>query len=602
MDKADFIDKAISIFGDIYDYSRLPDNFKLISTIEIVCPEHGLYTKRANNHLYKKQGCPECALKNRSVPKFDTSKFVEKLREYYNSDKYSLDKVDYKGIDEDIIITCKEHGDFKVKARYALYKHTGCPECLAYIDSKESFLKKASDIYGDYYDYSKVIFNKSTDKVEIVCPRHGSFYVAPVSHISQNSGCPKCGHGTLTVEEFIDKARTRFGDFYDYSRVRFQKNSDIVEIICPEHGVFKQRADQHLKSLKKPCPECRRILTEITDFINKANDIHGLKYDYSKADFKNMSTPVKVICPEHGPFYPTPNNHISKHSGCPKCASKYNIAETGLKDYIKSLGFAIIENDRKILDGLELDCYIPDKRVAVEFDGLFWHAADKKPKNYHLDKTEACSKLGIRLIHVFEDEWTFKKPIVKARLRTILGLTPYKVQARKCKVKEITTAEAKAFIEKYHIQGNYNASIKLGLYYRERLVAVMTFTKSRFNKKYSWELLRYCTLANFSIVGGAGKLLSYFRKQYTGSIITYADRRWSDGNLYRKLGFRELSPSSPAYWYFNGKKRYSRTMFQKHLLAKRLPKFNPDKSERENMLENGYDMIYDCGNFVFEME
>lgn len=604
MQKSDFICKAESIFGKLYDYFKLPENFKASEPLEIICSKHGSFMKSPGNHLYKKQGCPVCSAKNKSTPNYTSIEFIEKLKTAYIDSNYSFDKVDYKGIDNNIIITCPEHGDFTVKARYALHKHTRCPKCSDSIKSKENFIKKAVEIHGNKYDYSKVIFTKATDKVEVICPKHGSFWVAPVTHISSKSGCPKCGHGTFTVDEFIAKATEKFNGFYDYSRVKFEKNSDTVEIICPKHGSFWQKACLHLKSLKNPCPECRKILTEKTDFIDLANSIHGLKYDYSEADFINMSTPVKVICPKHGAFYPIPNNHISKHSGCPKCATAYNHSENELKDYIKSLGFNIIENDRTTLrDGknfYELDCFIPEKNIAVEFDGLFWHSADKKDKNYHLDKTEACNRKGIRLIHIFEDEWIFKKKIVKFRLKTILGKVDYKIQARKCTVKEISSKKANKFIEKYHIQGKYNGSIRLGLFYRSKLAAVMTFGKSRFNKKYDWELLRYCTISNFSIIGGAGKLFAYFKKNYNGSIVTYADRRWSDGTLYRKLGFTELKPSTPAYWYFKGKKRFSRTSFQKHLLENKLESFDPNKSEMENMKNDGYSIIYDCGNFVFE--
>ena len=168
--------------------------------------------------------------------------------------------------------------------------------------------------------------------------------------------------------------------------------------------------------------------------------------------------------------------------------------------------------------------------------------------------------------------------------------------------KPINKSVSNDFLEKYHIQGTCNASVKLGLFYKNRLCAVMTFGKSRFNKNYDWELIRYCTLSNFNVIGGAGKLLSYFRKKYIGSIISYADRRWSDGNLYRRLNFKELVPSPPSYWYFLGKKRYSRTLFQKHLLSSKLKIFDENKTEKENMKKNGYLTIYDCGNFVFTKE
>lgn len=129
----------------------------------------------------------------------------------------------------------------------------------------------------------------------------------------------------------------------------------------------------------------------------------------------------------------------------------------------------------------------------------------------------------------------------------------------------------------------------------------MTFGKPRFTRKYDWELHRYCTLSNFNIIGGAGKLLSYFRKNYQGSIISYADKRWSDGNLYRQLGFKELNDSEPEYYYTKGNLRFNRMEFQKHKLKNKLKVFNTELSEKENMIMNGYHITYGCGNKVFEM-
>lgn len=129
----------------------------------------------------------------------------------------------------------------------------------------------------------------------------------------------------------------------------------------------------------------------------------------------------------------------------------------------------------------------------------------------------------------------------------------------------------------------------------------MTFGKPRFTRKYDWELHRYCTLSNFNIIGGAGKLLSYFRKNYQGSIISYADKRWSDGNLYRQLGFKELNDSEPEYYYTKGNLRFNRMEFQKHKLKNKLKVFNTELSEKENMIMNGYHITYGRGNKVFEM-
>lgn len=249
-------------------------------------------------------------------------------------------------------------------------------------------------------------------------------------------------------------------------------------------------------------------------------------------------------------------------------------------------------------DNEKFDIFIENKSLAIDCNEI----NKSSNRSFYLNKTNACEAKGIQLIHIFENEWKDKQFIVKSRLKHILGVVKNKIFARKCTVKEISNILANKFINKYHLQGRYNASVCLGLFYKTHLVAVMTFAKPRFNKNYNWELLRYVTVANFNIVGGASKLLAYFRKNYLGSIISYADRRWSNGNLYRKLGFEELSPSTPSYFYTKGSEVISRFGAQKHKLRKLLKNFDESKTEKENMLANGYNRIYDCGNRVFVLK
>ena len=298
------------------------------------------------------------------------------------------------------------------------------------------------------------------------------------------------------------------------------------------------------------------------------------------------------------------NNSKNLNRACPKCFPYFrSILESEVATFVSSL-IQCNTHDRILLKDYpnpELDIYIPSKKLAIEFNGLYWHSESQgKDKRYHLDKTLACNEQGVRLVHIFEDEWRDKQQIVKNRLKHLLGFTPYKIFARKCEVRNVPNALATKFLNKYHIQGAVNASVNLGLFYKNRLVALMAFSKPRFNKKYDYELLRYCTIGNFTIIGGADKLFAHFKRSYDFSkVVSYADRRWSDGNLYRKLNFVEESTSAPAYYYTTGEERFNRVKFQKHKLANILELFDPALSEFENMLANGYCRVWDCGNFVF---
>ena len=265
----------------------------------------------------------------------------------------------------------------------------------------------------------------------------------------------------------------------------------------------------------------------------------------------------------------------------------------------------------------ELDILIPNK-FAIEFNGLMFHSHGiskysmfnnpEENKFRHLIKTQLCESLGIQLFQIFENEWLDynKKNIWKSMLNNKLGKND-RLMARKCQLKKIEDFTIISdFLIRNHIQGVINSSINYGLFYNNQLVAVMTFGKSRFNKTYQYELLRFCSEQNISISGGASKLLKAFERDYLPkSLISYANRRWSTGNLYKTIGFDLLQISPPNYFYFKDnikdkdKVLESRNKFQKHKLKNILEIYDETLTETQNMFNNNYRKIYDCGNMVF---
>lgn len=216
---------------------------------------------------------------------------------------------------------------------------------------------------------------------------------------------------------------------------------------------------------------------------------------------------------------------LNRYLHCPKCHPTESKPQKEIFEFIKNFFSDTIMSyfpDKGRKGSKELDIYIPSKNIGIEFNGEYWH---KNNKNYHLEKTKYFAKRGIRVIHIFGYQWINKQEIIKEKLKAILGVEQEKVYARKCIVKEISVKEKNEFLNKYHIQGEDKSVLKFGLFYNDELVAVMTFGYPRFNNEYDWELIRYATSKH--IIGGAGKLLAYFRNHYTGSIITYADRCWS---------------------------------------------------------------------------
>ena len=293
---------------------------------------------------------------------------------------------------------------------------------------------------------------------------------------------------------------------------------------------------------------------------------------------------------------------------CPQCAPTGTQHEVELKDFLHSHGLEYKFRNRSLLgNGLEIDLFIPSKNVGIEIDGLFYYHELKVGDKYHLDKTIAAEKNGIRLIHIFGDELYRKERVVYSRLKHILGLVKRSVYARKCTVKQISNTLKSKFLNKYHIQGDGKGSIHLGLFKGSRLLAVMDFGKQRpgigKTSDDCMELIRFATVANFNIVGGAGKMLKHFqRMNITNKLVSYADRRWSNGDVYEKLGFKLVSKSAPNYWYTkNFTERLHRIGFQRAQLEKKLENYDPNLSERDNMLNNKFYRVYDCGTLRYEL-
>lgn len=269
--------------------------------------------------------------------------------------------------------------------------------------------------------------------------------------------------------------------------------------------------------------------------------------------------------------------------------------EKEIKDFIKSIiADKVIINTRLILNGQELDIYIPSKKLAIEINGNYWHNSNNKTRNYHLNKTIQCENLGIRLIHIFEYEWLLKQEICKSIISSALGIYEQKIYARNCSIQEVDSKVAKQFLNNNHIQGAINSTYRLGLFYNNELVQLICLGKSRF-KANEYELLRMCTKLNTQIIGGFSKLMKY---QPYKNIISYIDRSKFTGNSYFNNNWSFINYTQPSYLYTNGKVIISRIKAQKHKLEKLLGKdnFNSLLSEKENMYNNGFHQLFDCGN------
>lgn len=410
----------------------------------------------------------------------------------------------------------------------------------------------------------------------------------------------------------------------------------------------------------KRCPICSRKAgaskqkkRTTESFAKEVKDLTDGEYEVI-GEYVNANTKVMVRHNTCGHEYGILPRSFIRGNRCPKCAHKgsrkkrnpeipiakilneNNISNLEEKSknrinkikrqvikFVKSNypdenGIFIDSND--IIPGLNeiFDIYVPELELVINIDSLYFNSELYKNDNYHNMLTTVCKDYGLRLIHIFEDEWINNKSLVKDKLRTILYNNSRKIYARKCIVKVISPSEKNEFLNKNHIQGADNSAIKLGLYTNtkyyeeETLVAVMTFCKPRkalgqksSDTVYDYELSRYAGIKRYNVIGGFSKLLKYFEKNYDwSSIITYADKRWSNGNLYIKCGFELLHESNPSYWYVNTNtmnKREYRYVYRKTALSKLFPNiYSDDKTEKEIMKEAGYLRIYDCGTMVFK--
>jgi len=432
----------------------------------------------------------------------------------------------------------------------------------------EDFITKCMSVHGDKFDYTKVIYKNTDTEVEIICPQHGSFFQIPKNHV-KGQQCPLCakierlkGISEKSKLKFIETSNNSHNNKYDYSSAEYTNSNTKILIICPDHGQFLQTPNDH--SSGSGCPKCfiDRHKNQFQNnfkstFEEKARAIHGDKYGYSKVDYVNSFTHVEIICPSHGSFFQIPNDHLNGNN-CPKCCRVgFSQGEKEVFEFVKTLSETVTERDRSILGGKELDIYDPIHRIAIEYNGLYWHSSnnrenDKQCSIQHVEKTSKCNDVGVRLFHIQEDEWLKKSEIWKSVLRNAYQKPERRIFARKCMVREITYQEVITFCEHNHLQGGCVARYRFGLFYMDELVSVMTFSETRFSKDYQYEMIRFCNVLNTSVIGGASKLLAHFRSLYSGSIVSYANCRWSVGNVYSQIGFTLSHISEPCYWYIKG--------------------------------------------------
>jgi len=543
--------------------------------------------------------------------KLTSLEFIQRAKKVHNN-LYVYSNSIYNGMHKKLIIICRKHGKYSQSPANHL-AGKGCPKCknektsIRCKHSSLDFIKKAQKIHGNVYDYSQIVYKLDNQKITIMCKEHGEFTQTPRSHLSGN-GCPKCAGFNLSFKEFVKQASKIHKGKYDYSLAEqnYRGMSQKISIICKIHGIFMQSPGIHLRDTG--CAKCGHTKTtqkktHTTDmFVKRAKLIHNDYYDYSKTVYIQNKKKVIIICPKHGEFEQSPDNHLAGKN-CSHCVGKISKEEMEVVCFLKSLNVEIKTNQRGLISPKELDIVLPEYNIAIEYNGLYWHSSAMKHFNKlaHQAKSRACKNIGYRLIHIFSDDWKFKKEIVKSILRITLQKGKYRFYARKGICKSIDKQQAFKFLDLNHIQGSVISSHYIGLFFNDQLTQVMTFKKTGVNGQFS--LNRFASLLNTQVVGGASKLFKFFCRQFIfTSIITFCDLSTFSGALYTKLGFKKVNEISIDYSYIVNGVRKHKFGFRRKRLETLLSNFDATKSELWNTRNNNIYRIYDCGKIKYEFK
>ena len=528
---------------------KIKDEFDDISydtLISLECEKHGNYTKSVHQILYKNSNCPECTRINKNKKLSDIGKTkIGELNNFYGH-KHSeetlkkLRKPKSEEIKQKISNTVKskecqdrtkqtnkeKYGNENYrnvdKIRKTNIKKFGTPTPAQNEEIKnkirESHKNKSSnqkqETVNKIKETKKQIYGTETynnrEKAEITC-----------------------------IQKYGVKTANQYGSDMFYTTMQ-QKYGDNWKSVVGKLASEGLHRNMTLFEKENDCTAISKIIhTYGQGWLSMKTDL-DLIYNKSNVYVKNSDI-AKII-----DYNESPHNISGK--------------ELQLLEYIKSIyNGKVISNSRNIIKPYELDMYFPDKNIAIEFNGMYWHSALYKAKNYHLDKSKLCQELGIRLIHIYE--WELEEPYwskIKMMLNEAFN-NSNKIYARNCSIKEITNKEAKILNEKVHLQGHRNAQVTYGLFYNNELVQLMSFSKTKYNRNIKndneWEIIRGCPGSNTSVIGGVSKLLKHFIRTHNPKMIfSYCDFNKFSGTSYETVGMKFDGYTGPdKTWIINGK-------------------------------------------------
>lgn len=603
----EFIKKANLKHDSRWNYSKSIYNGSK-NKLTIICEKHGEFIQKASDHL-SGCGCPDCD----PTKRLGLSKFIEKSI-LKHGDKWDYSKVKYGKNNYDLVeIICEKHGSF-MQRPWAHLRGQGCPDCSnnKLITNKE-FIKRSIKKHGDKYDYSLVDYKGRKKYVNIMCKKHGVFNQMASLHL-EGFGCKKCKSSKL--EDYFSKKLNeikepfevdkRFEDCINKKPLPFDfylplrntliecdgiQHREPIEYFGGEERLKYQKKNDKIKTEWCNTRNIKLVRLNNNSEINKfIEEINKSEIPFDKSVLKDVSLD------RFEPVKDGENDYL--------CKTDFNwYKERNIKkeisDFIDSLGVSYETNN-------EFDWIIDDNFIIL-IDN-FRDCEINKNKKWLANLKDELEEKDINLIAIFPELWISKPDIIKSRIKNLLKQNEFKIGARKCKIIEPDNKSCKKFLNENHIQGFIGAKIKIGLYYKEELVSLMTFGKLRKNlgqtsKKDSYELLRFCNRKGYSIVGSANKLMKHFIKTYKPKyVLSYADRCWSSThkNVYKQIGLNFVNKTDPSYFYLVGDKKYGRFKYRKD----RLVEFGYKKekwTERSICSSNSVFRIFDAGCLKYDI-
>lgn len=361
----------------------------------------------------------------------------------------------------------------------------------------------------DYSGVTSDTIGHWNHKVPIVCSAHGEFWETPQRHIQHGKGCPDCRGTRYTKQSFVDRSVEKYGDLFSYEEVDVTRSTDVVTLTCKKHKHrFEVVAGTHIRSKSGGgCKWCRGEgrRTSPEDALSHITQVHGGRYEYAYLP-DSAQDDARIICPVHGVFEQRLYSHNAGH-GCPSCV-KPPSAVSSQEKVITSWfpGKNVQTGLRGLIGRQELDIVFPEYNLAIEVDSGYWHSTEyRTDPDYHQNKLNHAREKGIRLLQVWDFEVDTSPDILKSMILNAMGELTTSVPARKCSVVTLTSAEYAQFFRSNHLQGAITSRIKLGLVHGGEIVAALGMTQRR----GVWYIDRFANKLQTRVVGGFSRLLKH---------------------------------------------------------------------------------------------